>query len=853
MTNIRQVINDAVEKAKYSTSIRLRDLIRQIRSARTAAEERQVVDKECAQIRANFRDEDTTSRSRNVAKLLYIHMLGYPAHFGQLECLKLVASPRFTDKRIGYLGSMLLLDERQDVHLLLTNSLKNDLNNSGQFIVGLALCTLGTIASPEMARDLAGEVERLLKSSNTYIRKKAALCAYRIISKVPDLLEMFLPACRQLLTEKHHGVLVGGVILITKMCEINVDALNHFRKLVPNLVRILKNLIMAGYSPDHDVFGVSDPFLQVKILRLLRLVGRDDETASESMSDILAQVATNTDSSKNVGNAILYEAVLSIMEVKSEGGLRVLAVNILGRFLLSTCKNIRYVSLCTLLRTVHLDTNAVQRHRGTVMECLRDPDVTIRRRAMELCFALLNGNNIRSIMKEMVVFIEGADASLQAECCSRCVAAADRFSPSVNWHVDTLIVVLRAAGNNVRDDVTGSTIQLVASVVQQHGHVVVDMWRALVATDHTTQPLLQVCVWGVGEYGDQLMNTIAASSDLQVSESDIVDRYHQILSNNVISITTKEYVIMSLMKLSTRLHSPAAINQIRVLVGGYMTSVNVELQQRAVEFCRLFGSHEQLRPALLERMPLPETRSSTLAPAVSTSSAPTTPATNGSAQPSNALLDLLGGLDAPVTPVTSHTAAHSDSANTLLSDLSITPQSSQKITASSTANNNSSNLLDLIGDLGFSNGDSGGSLPKHQDPVPSQVLASTIGNISKTDESVMDMEVYNVDPLRITMLLRRDVVSVDKCDVSVTVVNTSSSQQLTDFLLQAAVPKSIQLQMLPASGNVLSPGSSISQQISVVNRSKTILKMRLRMSFTVDGKTKVEQAEVNNFPPASYQ
>lgn len=54
----------------------------------------------------------------------------------------------------------------------------------------------------------------------------------------------------------------------------------------------------------------------MKILRLLRILGHNDPDASEAMNDILAQVATNTETSKNVGNTILYETVLSIMDIR---------------------------------------------------------------------------------------------------------------------------------------------------------------------------------------------------------------------------------------------------------------------------------------------------------------------------------------------------------------------------------------------------------------------------------------------------------------------------------------------------------------------------------------------------------
>lgn len=52
------------------------------------------------------------------------------------------------------------------------------MNSSNMYNVGLALCTMGNIASAEMARDLAPEVDKLLGSSNSYIKKKASQHCY---------------------------------------------------------------------------------------------------------------------------------------------------------------------------------------------------------------------------------------------------------------------------------------------------------------------------------------------------------------------------------------------------------------------------------------------------------------------------------------------------------------------------------------------------------------------------------------------------------------------------------------------------------------------------------------------------
>lgn len=807
--------------------MRLRDLIRQIRGARTAADERSVVQKECAYIRSTFREEDNNWRCRNVAKLLYIHMLGYPAHFGQMECLKLIASQKFTDKRIGYLGAMLLLDERQDVHLLITNSLKNDLNSPTQFIVGLALSTLGAICSPEMSRDLAGEVERLLKSSNVFIRKKAALCAYRIIKKVPELMEMFIPATRSLLTEKNHGVLITGVILITEMCEKSPDTLIHFKRIVPNLVRILKNLIMAGYSPEHDVCGVSDPFLQAKILRLLRLLGRNDPDTSETMNDILAQVATNTETSKNVGNAILYETVLSIMEIKSESGLRVLGVNILGRFLLNADKNIRYVALNTLLQIVQADFNAVQRHRSTIVDCLKDPDVSIRRRAMELCFALISANNIRTMTKELLVFLEKADPEFKSQCSSNLFIAADMYAPNRKWHIDTMIKVLTTAGNYVRDDVVGNLIQLISESNSLNIYTVQQLWKQLTGDLALRQPLLQVALWCLGEYGDLLNSSeVKDAEPPNISEDEILDVFEKVLGDIHMTLVTKEYAITSLMKLSVRYENAAP--RIKKIIDVYGSNMNIELQQRSTEFSTLFSKHNHLRPSLLERMPQMENKSH-------------------SENMQNGQLTDEEGNEAEQIKEPEKEQKLIQESNMLLDILGVTTET--KSFENSVSSTKGTDLLDLLGDIDFN--------PISSDNSELQQSSEKSSSFDEFTTPVLNnipsISAFEKNGLKLKFSFEKSLDNPQSVIILLTATNETPNP-MKDFLFQAAVPKTFQLQLLPPTSTVIPPSNSgnIQQTIKIINPNKNLLRMRIRISYNVNGVAIQDQTEINNFPAAIW-
>ncbi|XP_032712233.1 AP-1 complex subunit gamma-like 2 isoform X5 [Lontra canadensis] len=567
---------------------------------------------------------------------------------------------------------------------------------------------------------------------------------------------------------------------------------------VPQLVQILWTLVTSGYSAEHSISGVSDPFLQVQILRLLRILGRNHEESSETMNDLLAQVATNTDTSRNAGNAVLFETVLTIMDIRSVAGLRVLAVNILGRFLLNSDKNIRYVALTSLLRVVQSDHSAVQRHRPTVVECLREPDASLSRRALELSLALVNSSNVRAMTQELQSFLESCPPDLRADCASGILLAAERFAPTKRWHIDTILRVLTTAGTHVRDDAVANLTQLIGGAQELHAYSVRRLYSAL-AEDICQQPLVQVAAWCIGEYGDLLLEGSCEETEpFQVEEEEVLALLEKVLQSHMSLPATRGYALTALMKLSTRLRGDN--NRIRQVVSVYGSCLDVELQQRAVEYNALFQKYDYMRAAILEKIPLVE---------------------RGGTQDEEAK--------------ESKEAQHSEAA--------LVPTEPQ-----------ASKLLDLLDLLDGTSGAAQPPPPLEPSSEGSLVYLLDLPCVSPAPASIPNLKVFEREGLQLNLSFVRPPGTPALLLITVTAINTSGAD-VTHFVCQAAVPKSFQLQLQAPSGDTVPAqgGLPVTQLLRILNPNKAPLRLKLRLTYNHFGQSVQEIFEVNNLPVETWQ
>ena len=814
------------------TGTGLSDLIKTVRSCKTAAEERAIIARESAELRSCFRDDTGEHQYKNMVKLIFIHILGYPTHWGQMACLRLLAQNGYGEKRIAYLALTLLLDERQEVLMLVTNSVKNDLQQKNQYIAGLALSALGSIGSAEMCRDCQPEVVRLTQADQPYVAKKAALAACRILRKIPDHAEDFIESSAKLLKSRHHGSLLAGVQLSVRLCELVPElALSKLKEksFLPLAVKILKGMISSKESVDHRCGGVSDPFLQVWLLRLIRILrshaseptsgGGELRMAAwfqmnEELCDVLSSISSMDSSSGSAVPAVMYEAVNTILfsGVGSAEGLRVMAINVLGKFLGMKDNNLRYVALHVLAQVVVTDPQAVQRHRRIILDCVKDADNSIRRKALELVCALVTHSNVTVLMKELVEYLRVAEREFLEDLTGKVCNVAIKYSPEDAWLVDSMFEILEAAGLHVPEYVTRllcGTISRATSAVQEFA--VTRAMAALSSRDNAfvgvAPQLGSTIIWILGEFG--------------MKNADAITILQDTLQSQLAPSWAKEVATISLSKNVTRANGDRteAINALM----NQSHSLALELQTRSTELANLLklnNAHD-----ILDSMPAPA-----LVDAVN--GVDSGDGTNGKSEVDMASVKKF---DAPILSV-----------EEVVGDVNLT----ESIAPSQNA---PVDLMDLLGmDADPTPAPTAPTAPAATAPVPTPVdpmaMFDLLGANTPSPAPTMMMTpaptpvmqqapeligINSAQGLRVA-LSKSDGPQLGHCTITATTTNVSAFP-LSDYVLQVAVPKFIQLRIDPASGNAVPANSSgmVTQVLHIVNtmHGQKPVAVKLRATF----------------------
>ena len=593
--------------------LKIRQLIKRVRACRTAEEERSVINKESAEIRNLSKDPNAPHKARNLCKAIYMQMMGYQTSFMQLSCINLLASPDYTEKRIAYSALSLVIDSTSQVLLLATSTIKKDLQNKDNpEIQALALNAVGDVCTPDMCREISMEVSNIIQNAeDSNVKKKAACAAVIIIKNCPEMMDSYIDKIPLLLEDRTHSVCLSGIYLVLEMINKNPSIVDKIKKYHSMFVKYEKSLLSVSYSPEFDVNGITDPFLQAKILEILQYTAKDDKDLIDELADLFVSVQSITESSKQTGYALQYEIIKDINNLNASSGMKNLSNNILGKFLSSNDYNLKYIALNTLKDVARKDLASVQKHRSVILELLKDNDISLQKRALDLIYLIINKNNLKNITKECLIFLPKAEDEIKYELTKKLQDSIVKYSLSYKWEIDSLIKMVINSKGKLYEDVLSQIIIAILKVKELYVYSAHKVFLALKVKKNENNPsLAKLCIYIIGELCTYLTNNTTLNcknETISVTEDDILNLLKDVglKHNSLGNETVIEYLLNAFVKMIIKFKDKKSV--IESMIKFYKRSFFAEVQSRALEYLQFYKSEkENMKAKMVEPVLLPK-------------------------------------------------------------------------------------------------------------------------------------------------------------------------------------------------------------------------------------------------------
>eukprot|EP00605_Chrysophyceae_sp_TOSAG23-4_P000251 GSChrysophyteH1.ASY1.ANO1.288.1 assembled CDS len=505
------------------------ELVKAIGESKSKQEEDRIIASEIAYLKRTLPSGQHSAKKLKemVIRSLYVEMLGQDGSFAYMRIVELCASANIAFKKAGYLAASLTLHPGHEFRLMLVNRMQQDMKSTNVI---------------ESTTALGGLDKSCMEDHHDKLRRV-------ICDKDPAVM----------------GASLGFLLEIVK------EDVAAWKDLVPSLVSILKQIIEHRLAKEFDYHRIPAPWLQINLLRLLAALGRGDQSASEDMYEVLAEVMKRSDTGINVGYAIVFETVITVTSIYPNPVLLDAAATSISRFIRSESHNLKYIGIKGLAAIVKDHPRYAADHQMAVVDCLEDPDETLKRKTLSLLFRMTNSVNVEFIIKKLLASLEQAtDDHFRSELVSQIVQCAERYAPTNAWFVRTMIRVFELAGEKLSNQMA----QTMADDDDLRAEAV-ESFLVFLERPKLPELTVQTLCWVLGEYG-----YLSRSSNVE----NIVDSLCKLASTAKNSVT-RGYVVTAIMKLVAQMgHCPGKALQI---VQAYTSSQWVDVHQRCDLFTKL--------------------------------------------------------------------------------------------------------------------------------------------------------------------------------------------------------------------------------------------------------------------------
>eukprot|EP01124_Arcella_intermedia_P032993 TRINITY_DN7803_c0_g1_i1.p1 TRINITY_DN7803_c0_g1~~TRINITY_DN7803_c0_g1_i1.p1 ORF type:complete len:1168 (+),score=314.36 TRINITY_DN7803_c0_g1_i1:302-3505(+) len=514
-------------------------------------------------------------------------MLGYNMDWAAFKVIEVIAQSDFTYKRVGYLAASQSFSETTDVILLITGVIRKDLLSPNMYDGGIALDCLSNICTTELARDLVPDVVSMLSSARPYTRKKAVLVMYKIFLRFPDALRPSFPRLKEKLEDQDVAVVSAAVNVI---CELAKKNAKNYLPLAPVLFNILTKS--------------NNNWMLIKVIKLFAVLIPLEERLGKKLVEPLCNIINSTNSM-----SLMYEAIYTcIVGLSTYRNVMQLCSSKLRMFIEHPDQNLKYLGLLALAKIMEVFPKGIMEHRDLILNCLEDPDQTIRLRAVELLTGMVDRKNLSFIVDKLRHYLNTADGPYRDELLEKiiyiCSQEKYKFVTDFEWYIGILVDLTHVKGCKNGSIVAAQILDVSVRVKAVRGVVVKYMVgllqdKVLMTEDIESGSMCEAlysAAWVIGEYADLLEDHLEAIDILTQADAYGLPAH---ISSIFIHNAMKVFSVMTVLDTSAEDPLPKhpklgeAIQMLKTRLPGFTSSQHIEVQERAAFLEQLVILYEQ--------------------------------------------------------------------------------------------------------------------------------------------------------------------------------------------------------------------------------------------------------------------